>query len=147
MDGDLRECVSWLRKHEGVVGATVPMPLRPGMKTPMFAHKNGAWGFVDFDTYVSEKKISSTDSWGLLLDRVIVIDCDSAEDVEWLDSFQWNGFSPERQLGNANGRRRMSCDGKQQRQQTDAVVVTPQQPHVYDQPSNDGDLHYMVFLL
>ena len=69
------------------------------------------------------------------------------EDVEWLDSFQWNGFSPERQLGNANGRRRMSCDGKQQRQQTDAVVVTPQQPHVYDQPSNDGDLHYMVFLL
>lgn len=59
---------------------------------------------------------------------------------EWMDSFQWNGFSPERQQSEAQ-RRRMSCDGK--RRETGAGV-TLQQPHVYDQPSSDGDLHYMV---
>ena len=63
----------------------VLMPLRAGTKQPMFAHKKeGEWSWERSDAYAEEHP--GHESWGLLLDGLVAVDCDDEAAVAWVES-------------------------------------------------------------
>ena len=77
---------AWLRSHPLHVGNSVLIPLRPGKKQPLVSHKlPGQWDWSTFDAFVKETPLHS--DWGILLDRIVVIDCDDEASVALLESF------------------------------------------------------------
>ncbi len=58
----------WLRSlaEDSKAGGTCLMPLRPGSKQPMRAHKNGAWTWASYDAF--RRADPRHHNWGLLMD-------------------------------------------------------------------------------
>ena len=95
MNAGLRDTMAWLEGARGVVGATELMPLKAKGKSPLFAHsKEGSqWTSRELSTFVDANPGHGT--WGLLLDRLCVVDADDAETVSWLEGMGASGEVPE----------------------------------------------------
>ena len=70
----------WLQSRGDKVGCTVPMPLQAGKKRPALRHSGkSTYGWPECEAYVRENPGHT--EWGLLLDGLCVVDCDSAAAV------------------------------------------------------------------
>ena len=68
----------------GRIGSTELMPLKPGTKQPLFAHKEpGTWSRERREAFMREHPEHTW--WGLLLDGLAVVDCDDAASVAWVE--------------------------------------------------------------
>ena len=95
VDEGQRNTVAWLDGNRGVVGATELMPLKAKGKSPLFAHsKEGSpWTSKELGEFVGAHPGHGT--WGLLLDKLCVVDADDAETVAWLEAMGASGEVPE----------------------------------------------------
>lgn len=75
--------VTWVAQNAHQIGATMLMPLKPKSKCPMFAHKNGEWTHDMLTKFIKANPKHS--SWGLLLDKMCVVDADNQDAVDWLE--------------------------------------------------------------
>ena len=86
--------MAWLEVERAVVGSTALMPLKAKGKSPLFAHaKEGAWTAKELGEFVKTRPEHGT--WGILLDRLCVVDADDAETVTWLEALGASGEVPE----------------------------------------------------
>lgn len=94
MKGSLRELKAWLESERTKLGATELMPLKAKGKSPLFAHaKEGSWTKEKLEEF--ERRNPEHGTWGLLLDRLCVVDADDAETVAWLEGQGTSGEVPE----------------------------------------------------
>ena len=75
----------WLQSRGDEVGCTVPMPLQAGKKRPALRHSGKAtYGWPECEAYVRQNPGHT--EWGVLLDGLCVVDCDSAAAVEAVEA-------------------------------------------------------------
>ena len=89
MQTEFSRLVGWLKANGGRVGRTLPMPLVDGKKIPLVKHTlkgDWTWTWDKLDAFLrSHPAAERSGGWGLLLDRLCVVDADSAEAVAWLE--------------------------------------------------------------
>ena len=88
---DLDKLERWLVGNASVVGRTLPVPLAVGGKSPLVTHAPGRgpgwrWTWETLWEFRRTSPKAATCGWGLLLDGLCVLDADTAEAVEQLES-------------------------------------------------------------
>jgi P4 family phage/plasmid primase-like protien len=94
----VQKTAAWLRDPQvsGEVGETVLMPLKEGKKEPQFRHAvKGSYGWSKYDAFVNIVKNHGHEEWGLLLDRLCIVDADDTDAVTWLETMACDGTAPE----------------------------------------------------
>ena len=84
----LSKTMRWVDSNSALLGGTAVIPLIPGRKNPIVPYKDNAWTQENAWTFVKEQhgaKKKHSD-YGLLLDRLYVVDADDEATVNWLES-------------------------------------------------------------
>lgn len=90
----LGHIATWLRRRDDR-DRSILMPLKEDdAKCPKYPHKPPAsWEWEDVDRFTSDHPTWS--AWGILLDRLCVVDADDLEAVNWLERLGESGEIPE----------------------------------------------------
>ena len=65
----------WLQATPAV-GHTLLMPIKPDTKEPMRCHHTKQWDWPELDAFLGDHPDQTW--WGIILDRLLVVDCDTA---------------------------------------------------------------------
>ena len=93
MEGCLPKMMAWLETRRG--DETTLMPLKARGKSPLYAHASMPSCWTSKELWEFIKREPEHGTWGLLLDRLCVVDADDAETVSWLEEMGASGEIPE----------------------------------------------------
>ena len=79
--------MTWIDSNAALLGRTAAIPLIRGKKNPMVPYKDNAWTQENARAFVEQQRGAHKkhSDYGLLLDRLFVVDADDDETVERLE--------------------------------------------------------------
>ena len=80
----LSKTMRWVDSNSALLGGTAVIPLIPGKKNPIVPYKDNAWTQENAWTFVKEQQHGAKkkhSDYGLLLDRLYVVDADDEATV------------------------------------------------------------------
>ena len=83
----------WLASIEATAGQSVLMPIRPAEKSPLFRHRDGTWTQRESESFLRSNQAHP--EWGILLDRMCVVDADDDAAVAAIEGLADAPMAPE----------------------------------------------------
>ena len=90
----LSSTMTWIDSNAALLGRTAAIPLIPGKKNPMVPYKDNAWTQETARAFVEQQRGAPKkhSDYGLLLDRLFVVDADDEETVDRLEGLARDEF-------------------------------------------------------